>query len=311
LNAQLRSVVGSALVGLSWVILGGCHADTPGREVSAEALLRYVDAQLAFGARVPGSPAHRAMGQWLDSLLRSRADQVVVDDWRHVTAAGDTLRLRNVLARFLPDARERVLYIAHWDTRPHADAKASRDTIAPVPGANDGASGVAVLLGVADALHAKPPTRGVDLLFVDGEDYGSFADTTETLIGARRFVAGGALVPRPQFAIVWDMVGDRDQRFLQEGESLVAAPDVVSHVWELAGRLGYASRFVTEPRQGITDDQIPFQHAGVKAIDVIDLDYGPSNSWHHTTEDTRDKISGESLAVAAHVATALVRLGVE
>ena len=106
---------------------------------------------------------------------------------------------------------------------------------------------------------------------------------------------------------MWDMVGDRDQRFLQEGASLIAAPDVVDDVWQLAARLGYASRFVSQPSEGITDDHVPLEQAGVKTIDVIDLSYGPENSWHHTTEDTRDKLSGESLAIAAHVATALIR----
>lgn len=185
-----------------------------------------------------------------------------------------------------------MLYVVHWDTRPHADGKASADSTAPVPGANDRASGVAVLLGVADALVAKPPRIGVDLLFVDGEDFGSFSDTTQTLLGARHFVARGAPVPMPALAIVWDMVGDRDQRFLPEGSSLTAAPDVVARVWQLAGALGYSARFVGEPSEGITDDHIPLEQPGIKAIDVIDLDYGPDNGWHHTTADTRDKLSG-------------------
>jgi hypothetical protein len=292
------------------VLLAACQGAPPGRELSGDQLLQYVDAQLAFGPRVPGSAGHRRMGRWLDSLLRTRADSVVVDDWVHITRRGDSLVLRNVLARFAPASPVRVMYVAHWDTRPHADAKASCDSTAPVPGANDGASGVAVLLGVADALRAKSPGIGVDLLFVDGEDFGSFTDTTETLIGTRRFVAHGMPEPLPRFAIVWDMVADREQRFLQEGASLTAAPDVVDQVWQLAARLGYASRFVAKPSQGLTDDHLPLQRVGVKAIDVIDFDYGPANSWHHTTEDTRDKVSGESLAVAAHVATALVQRGV-
>src|SRR5690242_9377996 len=192
-------------------------APPPPAEVPADRLLAYVDRQLAFGPRPPGSPGHAAMAAWLDSAARARADTVIPDDWTAVTSKGDSLRLHNVLASFRPDLTERVLYVAHWDTRPRADAAASADTSAPVMGANDGASGVAVLLGVADALKARPAPVGVDLLFVDGEDYGDFNDSTETLLGARRFARRVRGAYQPSMAIVWDMVGDRDQRFLKEG----------------------------------------------------------------------------------------------
>lgn len=291
------------------LLVAGCKKAPPAREVSGESLLAYVDAQLAFGPRIPGSDGHRQMGRWLDSILRARADSVLVDDWVHVTGRGDTLPLRNVLARFRPAETRRVLYVAHWDTRPRADAKTSSDTLAPVPGANDGASGVAVLLGVADALRAKGPSVGVDLLFVDGEDFGSFDDTTETLLGSRRYARRLPPGPPPAFAIVWDMVGDRDQRLLQEGWSLTAAPGLVERVWTLAASLGYGDRFVAKPDHAAIDDHVPLQQAGIAAIDIIDFEYGPANQWHHTPEDTRDKLSGESLAAAAHVATALLRRG--
>jgi hypothetical protein len=160
-------------------------APPPPAEVPADRLLSYVDRQLAFGPRPPGSAGHAAMAAWLDSAARARADTVIPDDWTAVTSKGDSLRLHNVLASYRPDVPDRVLYVAHWDTRPRADAAASTDTTAPVMGANDGASGVALLLGVADALRARPAPVGVDLLFVDGEDWGDFNDTTETLLGAR------------------------------------------------------------------------------------------------------------------------------
>jgi hypothetical protein len=165
-----------------------------------------------------------------------------------------------------------------------------------------------LLLGVAKALRAKPASVGVDLLFVDGEDYGSFSDTTETLLGSRRYVR---MHPnqRPGGAVVWDMVGDHDQTFLQEGYSLSAAPDFVQRVWRLASELGYRDHFPDQVRDGVIDDHLPLQKAGVRAICIIDLDYGPKNAWHHTVEDTRDKLSVESLARAAHVATALIRKG--
>jgi glutaminyl-peptide cyclotransferase len=293
--------------GLLVLLLAGCAEPLPPREVTGETLLSYVDGQLAFGPRPPGSEAHRLMAQWLDSMARARADDVALDDWTHVTGAGDTLRLRNVLARFNPAAEYRILYLAHWDTRPRADAKASTDTLAPVPGANDGASGVALLLGIADALKARPPTIGVDLLFADGEDYGSFHDTTETLLGSRRYARTSRGNQAPRFAVVWDIVADRDQRFVHEWYSTTGAPDVVAAVWRIAGRLGYADHFVDEAGTPVIDDHVPLQKAGIPAIDVIDLEYGPSNGFHHTPLDTRDKIDGESLARATHVATAVIR----
>jgi glutaminyl-peptide cyclotransferase len=299
------------LASIGCAVVGGivaCEgAPPPPAEVPADRLLAYVDRQLAFGPRPPGSPGHAAMAAWLDSAARARADTVIPDDWTAVTSKGDSLRLHNVLASFRPDLPERVLYVAHWDTRPRADAAASADTSAPVMGANDGASGVAVLLGVADALKARPAPVGVDLLFVDGEDYGDFNDSTETLLGARQFARRVRGAYQPRLAIVWDMVGDRDQRFVKEGASVTGVPARVESVWRCAARLGYREQFVDSVSQPIIDDHLPLQRVGLEAIDVIDLVYGPGNRWHHTTEDTRDKISGASLARAAHVASAMIR----
>jgi hypothetical protein len=125
---------------------------TPG-EFDAAAAMRYVEQQVAFGPRVPGTPAHRAMGDWLVSELRARADTVIVQEWTHTTVDGKKLPMRNILARFRPADPKRVLYVAHWDTRPVSDKETDPALAAlPVPGANDGGSGVAILLGVADAL---------------------------------------------------------------------------------------------------------------------------------------------------------------
>lgn len=302
----MRTWIGCGLIGS----VMACHgAPPPAAEAPADRLLAYVDRQLAFGPRPPGSAAHAAMAAWLDSAARARADTVITDDWTAITSKGDTLRLHNVLASFRPDLSDRVLYVAHWDTRPRADAAGSADSTAPVMGANDGASGVAVLLGVADALRARPPAVGVDLLLVDGEDWGDFNDSSQTLLGARRFARRVRGSYQPRMAIVWDMVGDRDQRFLEEGASVTGVPARVDSVWRCAARLGYAAQFPDSVSQPIIDDHLPLQRAGLEAIDVIDLQYGPNNAWHHTTEDTRDKISGESLARVAHLATALVRGG--
>jgi len=286
-----------------------CQARAGGgaREFNGQTAFGYVQQQMTFGPRIPGTPAHRATGDWILAQLRTRADSVIVQEIPHVTRGagrGDTLRLRNFFARFQPAATERVLFLAHWDTRPHADQSQNLgQQRLPVPGANDGASGVAVLLGVADALKQRAPALGVDLLFVDGEDFGNFADSTDVLIGSRWFVAHQPPGYQPLYAVLFDMVGDKDLQIYQEGNSLAVAPEVVQRVWRTAADLGYERVFVSSARHTLTDDHVSFQRAGIHAIDVVDFDY----PFWHTTEDTIDKVSAASLQIVGDVAVALVR----
>ena len=278
------------------------------REFKGSTALSYVQKQLSFGPRIPDTPGHDKMGDWLLGELRARADTVIVQSFQQRTSKGKTLLLRNYFAQFNPKATDRVLFLAHWDTRPFADKSQNLgQQRLPVPGANDGGSGVAILLGVADALKAKAPSSaiGVDLLFVDGEDYGDFSDSTETLLGARYFAKHQPPGYTTLYAVLFDMVGDKDLGIQQEGYSLANAPEVVQRVWQTADRLGYSRAF--QPRVGpygaLTDDHVPLQQAGIRAIDVIDFEF----PYHHTTDDTLDKVSAESLQIVGDVAVALVR----
>jgi len=274
------------------------------KEFNGQTAFAYVQQQLAFGPRVPNTPGAQKMGDWLESQLRQRADTVVVQAFTQRTSKGVNLRLRNFIARFRPQATDRVLFLAHWDTRPKADKSANLgQQQLPVPGANDGASGVAVLLGVADALKARAPLVGVDLLFVDGEDWGDFSDSTETLLGARYFAAHLPPGYTTLYAVLFDMVGDKDLQFLQEGYSVSRAPEVVQRVWDTAKSLGYGRVFAPTAGEALTDDHVPLQQAGIHAIDVIDFTF----PYHHTTEDTIDKVSAASLQIVGDVAVALVR----
>jgi hypothetical protein len=288
--------------------LVACREAPPPREFDGAAALAYVRTQLAFGPRIPGQPGHAKMAAWLDSLLRTRADSVPAQRWTHVTRAGDSLALVNFIARFNPGAATRLLFLAHWDTRPRADGPMSRDSTLPVPGANDGASGVAVLLGMADQLKRTPPAIGVDLLFVDGEDYGDFNRNEDVLLGSRYYAAHLPPGPTPRFAVLLDMIGDKDLRIQQEGGSLTGAPDVVEAVWALAGRIGHGDVFVPEEGISLTDDHVPLQQAGIRAIDLIDFTFGGAdNRWHHTPDDTIDKVSAASLQAVGDVMMAVVR----
>jgi len=273
-------------------------------EFNGRTAFTYVEKQMSFGPRIPNKPGHDQTGDWLLAELRARADTVIVQEIRHVTHRGDTLHLRNFFARFRPQATERVLFLAHWDTRPMADQAANlAQQRMPVPGANDGASGTAVLLGVADALKARPPAGGVDLLFVDGEDYGNFADTNDVLIGSRWFAAHLPPGYQPLYAVLFDMVGDKDLQIFEEGQSVAFAPEVVQRVWRVAADRGHEHQFVPGVKHTLTDDHVSLQKVGIHAIDVVDFDY----PYWHTPEDTIDKVSAESLQIVGDVAVALVR----
>lgn len=312
--ASLRLLSRPAIAALAALALGcgGSEASEPGAEQSAAGsvefdgakALDYVNTQMAFGPRVPGTAAHRAAGDWIVAQMRERADTVIVQTWTHVTADGSRLPMRNVLARFNPSATTRVLYLAHWDSRPTAekaaDAAARRE---PTPGANDGASGVAILIGVADALKARPGNIGVDLLFTDGEDWGDFDTNTDVLIGAEYFAANMPTGYAPAFGVLFDMVGEPNARFLYESHSLRAAPEVLQRVWSTAQRLGHGAYFPTREYGPVTDDHLPLIEKGLKVIDIIDLDY----AYHHTPEDTADKVSAATLQVVGDVAMAVLR----
>jgi hypothetical protein len=285
-----------------------CSDAVPQKEFDGQAAFHYVEQQLAFGPRIPGTAAHRAMGDWLDSLLRARADTVIVQSWNHVTLKGDTLPLRNFIARFNPAATRRVLYLAHWDTRPASGPDNNQDFSQPVPGANDGGSGVAILLGVADRLKASPSaTLGVDLLFVDGEDYGIFSQQKDVLIGTRYYIAHRPAGSPPEFAVLFDMVGDKDLKLPPESYSSIGAPEVVDRVWSTAEALGYTSYFPRADGGALEDDHRPLQEAGISAIDVVDFRFGPDNTYWHSPNDTADKVSAESLKIVGDVAMAVLR----
>ena len=289
---------------LSLVPLLACSEKPRVKEFDGPSAFRYLETQVGFGPRVPGTEAHRRMDAWLDSLLRQRADTLIVQRWKHVTVKGDTLPLVNFLARYQPAAQKRILLLAHWDSRPHADGPNSRDSSAAVPGANDGGSGVALLLGVTDVLERTPPGVGVDLLLVDGEDYGDFTATPQdVLIGSKYYAANQPPGPKPIYAVLFDLIADKDLQIYQEGNSLVGAPEVVSLVWDTAKELGLGGTFISSPRHTLIDDHLELQKAGLRAIDVVDFDY----PYWHTPGDTVDKVSAQSLQIVGDLAIALIR----
>ena len=299
---------------LAATLLAACpgegDGDQPAQEgprtsFSGQRAYEYVQAQLAFGPRVPGTEGHRKAADWMVERLRASADTVLVQAWTHTTVEGKRLEMRNIFARFNPQASQRILYLAHWDTRPVADSETdSAKRLLPIPGANDGGSGVGLLLALADALKAKRPGVGVDILLVDGEDYGDFDRNEDVFIGSKYFAANLPTPDyRPMYGVLWDMVGDRDLQIYQEQNSVSAAPEVVARVWREAEYLGYGRVFLPQVKHAVNDDHIPLIRAGLRVIDVIDFDY---RDHHHRLSDDITQVSAASLQVVGDVAMSLL-----
>lgn len=252
-----------------------------------------------MGPRIPGAAAHDQALAWITEQLRQCTPEVGVQTFRGVFAGQDA-EMTNVMASFLPKNPKRILLCAHWDCRPHADRDPdSTKWSQPVPGANDGASGVAVLLEIARVLKTAKPPVGVDIVFFDGEDGGDYKQDDTWLLGSRHFARVMPENYRPQWGILLDMIGDRDLSFTRDFNSMQAAPDLWSRVEKESGKLGIPFQ---PGETGVLDDHVPLIDRGIPSVDLIDFEYP---SWH-TTSDTPDKCSAESLGKIGALLIALV-----
>jgi glutaminyl-peptide cyclotransferase len=268
----------------------------------------HIVTQVGFGPRVPGTAGHARQLEWMRAWLSARADSVEVQRFVHTTMAGERLELANVIARFRPAAERRILLLAHWDTRPTADYDPAWDRRGePIPGANDGGSGVAVLLELADVLFRHSPPIGVDLLFTDGEDFGP--TTRDMFLGASHFAANLPPGYAPMYGILLDMVADRQPEFRVEGHSRRFAPEVVERVWSLAESLGYGEVFLRRGWGEIGDDHVPLNRAGLRTISIIDFDYGPGNAFWHTHADDLPNVGPAGPAIVGRVLVELIYRG--
>ena len=261
--------------------------------------------QVEAGPRIPGSPGHAKTRAWIESELRRLGARVEVQRFMDSTRA-EPFEVFNLIGRYAPqkagDGRHGPLVMAaHYDTRPWADEDPdSTRHREPVPGANDGGSGVAVLLELAELLHRRPPPCAVDLVFFDAEDLGTSGTSDQFSIGSRGYAAR-LTEPLPRAAFVFDMVGSRTLAIYPERNSVARASNLASLVLEAARATG-AAHFHPEPRYTVYDDHMPLLDRGVPAADIIDFDYA---AWH-TVGDLPDQVSGESLAEVARVGAWLV-----
>jgi len=280
----------------------------PVPEFDGAAAYELLERQVAFGPRVPGTEGHAQQLAWMTEYLRERADTLIVQEFTHQTEGGKALELTNLFARFRPELGDRVLLLAHWDTRPTADQDPDAGLRnQPILGANDGASGTAVLLQLADVLSRHSPPIGVDILLVDGEDYGPRG--RDMYLGATYFAANLPPGYRPLYGVLVDMIGDRDPVFPIEAYSQQYAPEVVQRVWRVAEELGYGRIFRRSPGLAIEDDHIPLNRAGIRTINIIDFDYGPANRYWHTHDDKLENTGPKGLEAVGKVLTTLVFRG--
>ena len=295
------------------IALASCKSNTTSPTASpspigptfvADSAYSYCQAQCDFGPRTMNSPAHDQCGQWIADRFRAFGCEVSTQEAQLRGYDGTTLRSTNILATLNPNAERRILLCAHWDSRPWADNDPdSANWHKPVMAANDGASGVAVMLEIARLLNGNDSLSvGVDFVCFDAEDWGtpqwsSQGDQADTwALGAqhwaKEYAAQPSLLPaKPVFAILLDMVGGQGARFYQEAYSLRYASDVVAKTWRAAQTVGFGSYFPESAGGAITDDHVPVNEvAGIPTIDIIPYypdcpqsSFGPT--WHTVSDD--------------------------
>ncbi len=257
-------------------------------DFNADSAYAYIKAQVDFGPRVPGSTAHQKCADYLVAKLKSFGADVSVQGEKTQTYDGKSFQLKNIVAAFNPDKKNRVLITAHWDARPFSDQDPDpKNHTKTFDAANDGASGVAVILEMARQIQQKQPNVGVDFVLWDLEDYGKANDETpdETTwcLGsqywAKKAIASGY---KALYGINLDMVGGGNAQFTQDEISRQAAPHVSNKVWDIGNEIGYSSYFTKIVSGKLVDDHFWMNKAGVPSVDIIHYNdnSGFYINWH-------------------------------
>jgi len=243
----------------------------------------YLEAQMEIGPRWPGSPGHVEVGDYIAATLTGLGWQVEEQRFDY-----QGFNARNLIGRANVGGGPIIILGAHYDARRLADqTPGAVEAELPVPGAVDGASGVAVLLELARTLDLDAIDREIWLAFFDVEDNGSGAIPGWDWIAGSTYMAANLTIT-PEAMVLVDMIGDADQQLYYEGNSNVA---LRSRLWTIAAELGFGDAFIPQQRFTMIDDHVPFARRGIPAVDVIDFDY----PYWHTVEDTADKASPDSL----------------
>lgn len=271
-----------------------------------DSAFNYIKQQLEFGPRVPNSKAHEACGDYLVNTLKQRGLEVMEQKFQVNNYKGEKLNARNIIGIYRPEIKKRILLAAHWDSRPWADEDKEHTTSA-VPAANDGASGVAVLIEIARVLNSVPDSLnlGIDILFFDVEDSGNSSESNDEFGGyclgsqywsQNKHIDGYSAY----FGVLLDMVGAKNATFPKEGISRQYAGEVVKKIWNTASKIGYDRFFINMDGPGITDDHLPVnKYANIPMVDIVHLQVNSQDRtffehWH-TTHDTLENIDPETL----------------
>lgn len=310
------SMLWSLLLGTNWLEFVRCTSleaaadNTPNslaedqiynKAFSGKRAFEYLEKQCEFGPRFPGSIAHQKTQAYLLAELGKFAQEVKLQPFEF-RQKNQTLQMNNILARFGGDGGGTILLAAHWDTRPFADRDpnpANRNT--PILGANDGASGVAVLLEIARVMKSNPPPNPVIIVLFDGEDYGK--TVSDMFLGSRYFAQNMGNWSA-DFGILLDMVGDRDLELPMERYSWNADRQLTEAIWIRAEEIGLPE-FQRRLGYAVMDDHLQLIAAGVPTVNIIDFNY----PYWHTIEDTPDKCSVNSLEVVGRLVLSIVYLG--
>lgn len=294
----------------------GPRVEVPG--FNADSALEFVRKQIAFGPRVPNTEAHARCAAWLTAEFKRFTPEVIVQKGQVYAYDKTKLNFSNIIAVFNPEAQGRILLCAHWDSRPYADHDPDpANRRKPVEGANDGASGVGVLLEIARQLSLKSPQTGVDIVLFDVEDYGPHQETTVEHSNEQWGLGSQYWSKNPhkpgysaKYGILLDMVGAANATFLMEGISMEYASDIVNKVWSTASRIGYSTWFPFENGGYITDDHLFVNKiAGIPTIDIIHQDKNTSSGFYpywHTVGDTFDKIDKFTLKAVGQTVLTVV-----
>lgn len=277
---------------------------------NADSAYAFIQKQVDFGPRIPGTKAHADCAQWLEQKLKSYLPEVITQKGTATTFDQKKYEVKNIIGSFNPQIGKRVLLCAHWDTRPFADRDEGGNLNKKLDGANDGASGVGVLLEIARQLSIAKPDIGVDIIFFDLEDYGrpeesTFPEMQDSWCLGAQYWARNLHKPDyyAEYGILLDMVGAKGAVFPKEGTSMYYAPAVVERVWKRASELGYGNYFINQQSNPITDDHLYVnQIANIPCINIIHYDPEKSDFFahHHRVSDNMEQIDAKVLGVVGH-----------
>ena len=268
----------------------------------ADSALAFTKAQVDFGSRIPSTKAHEQCADYLVAKLKSYGAEVFVQKGKVSTFDGKSHELKNIIAAFHIGQTKRILITAHWDSRPFSDQDSDENMRnQPFEAANDGASGVAVILEMARQIQQQQPDVGVDFVLWDIEDYGKSNDSSPNestwCLGSQYWVRNPPVTGySPMYAINLDMVGGSNAQFTQDAVSRKYAPEVIAKVWKTAEEIGYGNYFINVPSGSIIDDHFWINQAGIKAIDIIHFsDNGGFYPYWHTQLDNLNNINKNTL----------------